>query len=158
MARRPESEPHAAATLPSLTIAESKRRPPSTLEVPDVYAPVLIEDANGVAHGNDWALGFMRGARGRPGWRYLMDSDEHGGPLLPIMLLGHEQDADPAMHLPPVMPDKREELPQPMIAGLTQMYRFFEPHRRSMGAMPRAGMQTPLRRAGREVGRNDPCT
>ena len=79
MARRSDSEPHAAATLPSLTIAESKRRPPSTLEVPDVDVPVLIEDANNVAHGNDWVQGFMRSARGRPGWRDQMDSDEHGG-------------------------------------------------------------------------------
>ena len=136
------------------TIASALLR---TLDMPDVYLPVLVEDANGVAHGNDWAQGFMRGARGRPGWRDLMDSDEYGGPLLPIMLLAHEHDADPAMRPPSVTPEKREELLQTMIAGLTQIYRYFEPHRRSMGAMPSAGTQTPLRRAGPKVGRNDTC-
>ena len=128
-----------------------------TLEVPDVYLPVLIEDAEGIAHGNDWAQGFMRGVRGRPAWRELLDSDEHGGPLLPIMLLAHELDPDPAMRPKPVGPEKREELLQMMIAGLTSIYRYFEPHRRSTGAAPREDAHTPLRRAGPKVGRNDPC-
>ncbi len=69
-----------------------------TLEEPDVYLPVLLEGSNGIAHGNDWALGFMRGVHTRPtSWRDLIDSDEHGGPMLPIMLLAHENDPDPAM-------------------------------------------------------------
>jgi uncharacterized protein len=32
-----------------------------TLLKGDVYVPLLIQDENGVAHGNDWAHGFMRG-------------------------------------------------------------------------------------------------
>ncbi|WP_239689698.1 UPF0149 family protein, partial [Pseudomonas syringae] len=59
-----------------------------TLEEPDVYLPVLLEDDDGITYGNDWALGFMRGVQARPGsWRDLIDSDEHSGPMLPIMLL-----------------------------------------------------------------------
>ncbi len=61
-----------------------------TLEEPDVYLPVLLEGSDGIAHGDDWALSFMSGIHARPAsWRDLIDSDEHGGPMLPIMLLAH---------------------------------------------------------------------
>src|SRR5271157_2342050 len=61
-----------------------------TLKEPYVYMPVLLEDDEGIAQGNDWARGFMRGVQARPAsWRELIVSDEHGGPLLPIMLLAH---------------------------------------------------------------------
>lgn len=52
--------------------------------------------------------------------------------MLPIMLLAHEHDPDPAMRPPPVANAKREELIQMMIASMTVIYRFFEPHRRSL--------------------------
>ena len=137
------------------TIASALLR---TLEVPDVYLPVLLEDANGVAHGNDWAQGFMRGVRARPAsWRELIESDEHGGPLLPIMLLAHEHDPDPAMRPKPVAPEKREELLQTMIVSLTSIYRYFEPHRRAGGPSLREDAHMPLRRSASKVGRNDPC-
>src|SRR5262245_29003188 len=32
-----------------------------TLRVGDIYLPLLLEDDQGVAHSNDWAIGFMRG-------------------------------------------------------------------------------------------------
>ena len=124
-----------------------------TLEVQDFYLPVLLEADDGITHGNDWAQGFMRGIRSRPeSWRELIESDEHGGPLLPIMMLAHEHDPDPEMRSKPMAPEKREELLQMMIAGLTQIYRYFELHRLS-----RANAPMPLRRAGPKVGRNDPC-
>ena len=31
------------------------------LEGEDVFTPLLFEDEEGTAHGNDWARGFMRG-------------------------------------------------------------------------------------------------
>jgi uncharacterized protein len=130
------------------TIADTLR---GTLEVPDVYLPVLQVADDGIAHGNDWALGFMRGVGTRPyGWRELLDSDESGGPMVIIMMLAHENDPDPEMRPPPVPSEKRDELLQEMIAGLTRIYLYFEPHRR-------AGAHAPLRRAGPKVGRNDPC-
>jgi uncharacterized protein len=126
-----------------------------TLKKPDVYMPVLLEDDEGIAHGNDWARGFMRGVQARPAsWHELIVSDEHGGPLIPIMLLAHEHDPDPAMRPKPVAPDKREEILQMMIAGLTKIYRYFEPHRRSAAG---ASRPVPLRREGRKIGRNEPC-
>jgi uncharacterized protein len=126
-----------------------------TLKEPDVYMPVLLEDDEGIAHGNDWARGFMRGVQARPAsWRKLIVSDKHGGPLIPIMLLAHEHDPDPAMRPEPVAPDKREEILSMMIAGLTKIYRYFEPHRRSRASASRSA---PLRREGRKIGRNEPC-
>ncbi|MEO9149920.1 MAG: UPF0149 family protein [Burkholderiaceae bacterium] len=130
------------------TIADTLQ---GTLEVPDVYLPVLHVAEDGISYGNDWALGFMRGIGTRPyGWRELIDSDEFGGPMLPIMMLAHENDPDPEMRPNPILPEKRDDLLQEMIAGLTRIYRYFEPHRRS-------GAHAPLRRAGPKVGRNDPC-
>jgi uncharacterized protein len=32
----------------------------SALHKGEVYLPLLLEDADGMAHGNDWARGFMR--------------------------------------------------------------------------------------------------
>lgn len=122
-----------------------------TLEKDDVYLPVLLEDADGIVHGNNWAHGFMRGVQLRPsGWRELLDSGEFGGAMLPIMILTHEHDPDPAMRPPAIAPDKRDGLIQSMIAGLTHVYRYFAPHRQSAA-------QVPLRKYGPKVGRNDPC-
>ena len=47
-----------------------------TLKEPHVYMPVLLEDDEGLAQGNDWARGFMRGVQARPAsWRELIVSD-----------------------------------------------------------------------------------
>lgn len=122
-----------------------------TLEKDDVYLPVLLEDADGVVRGNDWARGFMRGIQLRPNsWQELIGSEEFGGPMLPIMILAHEHDPDPAMRPPEIAPDKRDELLQSLIAGLTHIYRYFASHRQ-------LATQVPLRRQGPKVGRNDQC-
>jgi uncharacterized protein len=122
-----------------------------TLEKDDVYLPLLLEDENSVAHGNDWAHGFMRGVRLNPdGWSELLGSDETGGPMLPILILEHEHDPDPASRSPEIKPEFRDELLQTMIAELTLIYRYFAQHRQSAG-------QVPLRRQGPKIGRNDPC-
>jgi uncharacterized protein len=95
-----------------------------------IYIPVLIETEDGVAKGNDWANGFLRGVQaGGAGWSELINSDEHGGPLVTIMMLAHEQDADPAMRPPPIPDEKREEILIDMVAGIGRIYRYFAPHR-----------------------------
>lgn len=137
------------------TITDTLHR---ALEVPDVYLPVLLEAEDGIAHGNDWAQGFMRGIRTRSAsWQELFDDDEHGGPLVPILLFAHEHDPDPALRPDPIQPEEREEFLQMMIASLTQIYRYFEPHRQSQAHAMHDGTHVPLRRAGPKVGRNDPC-
>ena len=59
------------------------------------YMPLLLEDEDGVAHGNDWARGFMRGMDMRhDGWAKLLDNEEQGGCVIPMMALYHEHDDD----------------------------------------------------------------
>ena len=126
-----------------------------TLGEAEVYMPVLHESADGTAPGNHWAQGFMRGMQMRAqSWRELLDSKEHGGSLLPIMMLAHEHDADLEMRHP-IEPERHDEVLQMMIAGVTRIYRYFEPHRRAGVAVEEATM--PRRRARSKVGRNEPC-
>lgn len=126
-----------------------------TLGEPHVYLPVLLQDEAGVAHGNDWAQGFMLGMQLRSGsWLELLDSEEHGGPMMVIMLLAHEHDPDPEMRPPPIPAQKREDLLIEMAASLVRIYRYFEPHRRSLTRHP---LQVPRRREGPKIGRNEPC-
>ena len=125
-----------------------------TLLKDEVYVPLLLQDENGVAHGNDWARGFMRGMHMRhDGWAELMDDEEHGGSLVPMMMLFHEHDEDPEMRPKPISPEQRENIKAHMAVGLLRAYRYFREQRRaSLGA--HAG---DLRRKAPKVGRNEPC-
>ncbi len=123
----------------------------AALQSPGVYMPVLRVANDGTTPANDWALGFMRGVSTRPyGWHELITSDEFGGPLVPIMILAHEHDPDPAMRPGGILPPKREALLEEMIAGLPKIYRYFEPHRR-------ADARGSMRRTVTKTGRNDKC-
>jgi yecA family protein len=80
-----------------------------TLFQGEAYVPLLLEDENGTAHGNDWARGFMRGMGMRhDGWAELVNDEEHGGCLIPMMMLCHEHDEDPEMRPEPMSPEKHE--------------------------------------------------
>jgi yecA family protein len=69
-----------------------------TLNKDEVYGPILLQDENGVFHGNDWARGFMRGMGMRSdGWAELVNGEEHGGCLIPMTMLCHEHDTDSEM-------------------------------------------------------------
>jgi len=126
-----------------------------TLSEPHVYLPVLLQDEAGVAHGNDWAQGFMLGMQVRAAsWEELLKSEENGGPLVIIMLLAHEHDPDPEMRPPPIPAEKREDLLIEMAASLVRIYRYFDPHRRSLARTP---LHAPRRREGPKIGRNEPC-
>jgi len=62
-----------------------------------------LQDANGVAHGNDCARGFMRGIGVRhDGWAELVNDEENGGCLVPMMMLYHEHDEEPEMRPGPI--------------------------------------------------------
>jgi uncharacterized protein len=125
-----------------------------TLFKGEVYVPLLLEGEDGTAHGNDWARGFMRGMGMRhDGWAELVNDDEHGGCLIPMMMLCHEHDQDPEMRPEPITPEKREEVIVHMAAGLLGAYRYFRVHRQ---AETSAHTSEP-RRIAPKVGRNDPC-
>jgi uncharacterized protein len=97
----------------------------------------------------------MRGVQMRPAsWGELIHDEDHGGPMIPIMMLHHEHNPDPQMRPPPIPAEKREELLETMIAGLTHIYRYFEPHRRALASIP---ARVPMRREEPKIGRNEPC-
>ena len=126
----------------------------STLYRGDVYVPLLLQDENGVAHGNDWARGFMCGMHMRhDGWAELMDDEEHGGCLVPIMMLFHEHDEDPEMRPKPISAEQREDVIAHMAAGLVRAYRYFRAQRQVSPGTHRS--EPP--RSTPKVGRNDPC-
>jgi uncharacterized protein len=126
-----------------------------TLLKGEAHVPLLLEDENGVAHGNDWARGFMRGMHMRhDGWAELVNDEEHGGCLIPMMMLCHEHDEDPKMRPDPITPEKREQVIAGMAAGLLGAYRHFRAQGETYAGT--AFRRAPKRDAS-NVGRNDPC-
>jgi len=121
----------------------------------EVYVPLLLEDEHAVAHGNDWARGFMRGMRMRhDGWAELVEDEEQGGWLIPMMMLYHEHDEDPKMRPAPITPEKREDIIVHMAAGLVGAYRYFRAHREAHAG---SAFAPESRCTTSKVGRNDPC-
>ncbi len=127
----------------------------ATLNKDEVYVPLLLEDEDGVAHGNDWARGFMRGMHMRhDGWAELVNDEEHGGCLIPMMMLCHEHDKDPEMRPKPISPQKREEVIVHMAAGLLGAYRYFLSRRATYAD---TAFTHESKRTAPKVGRNEPC-
>jgi uncharacterized protein len=125
-----------------------------TLSNDEVYVPMLLEDEHAVAHGNDWARGFMRGMQMRhDGWAELINDEDSGGCLVPMMMLYHEHDEEPELRPKPITPEKREDIIAHMAAGLVGSYRYFRAHRRAnvVAFAPEPS------RTFTKVGRNDPC-
>ena len=99
----------------------------------------------------------MRGmALRQEDWAELLEDEKHGGWLVPILALAHEHDPDPSMrpYQEPMSAERREQLIVGFAAGVTAIYRYFEPRRR-MRAEIRS--DTLLRRIVPKLGRNDPC-
>ena len=126
-----------------------------TLYRDEVYLPLLLEDDRGVAPANDWARGFMRGVELRKDdWADLINSEEFGASVLPMMILYHEHDTDPETRPPAIGPEQREKIIIQMAAGLLHIYRHYLSQRQS--AIPRPASRT-ARREATKVGRHDPC-
>jgi uncharacterized protein len=126
----------------------------ATLSEGEPYVPFLLEGEAGAANGNDWARGFMRGMGLRhEGWAELVDDEENGGCLIPMMMLCHEHDDDPEMRPEPISTEKREEVIVHMAAGLMVAYRYFR-QRRDTSAGTRMAES---RRSTSKAGRNVPC-
>ena len=86
------------------------------------------------------------------GWAELVNDEEHGGCLIPMMMLYHEHDEDPEMRPEPIGPEKREKIIVHLAAGLMGAYRYFRADREA-----NAGIGTAPRRTTPKTGRNDPC-
>jgi Uncharacterised protein family (UPF0149) len=76
---------------------------------PDDYEPLFWETPDGEAVAGDWAEGFMAGvALRRSSWQPLLESEEGGGLLAPIVAFLHDEEgnsliegeADPARRDP----------------------------------------------------------
>jgi uncharacterized protein len=81
------------------------------------------------------------------GWAELVNDEEHGGCLIPMMMLCHEHDEDPKMRPNPITPEKREQVIAGMAAGLLQAYQYFR-SRRGVYAGADASRQAMLPRSG----------
>ena len=121
----------------------------------DVYLPLLFEDEDGTAHGNDWANGFLEGTALRKEiWSEVINSEDYGGPFVPIWALAYEHHPDPKMrpYKEPMTPELREELIIQAAAGVMKLYDYFYDDRALY-----APNTTPYARNSAKIGRNDPC-
>jgi uncharacterized protein len=124
----------------------------TTLDRGDVHLPLLLEDANGVCQGNNWARGFMRGVDMRQeAWAEVISDDEQCGWMLPVMMLYHEHDEDPELRPGPIGPEKRDELIVQMAAGIVRAHRYFRSGR------PQPVTPWPATHHRPKIGRNEPC-
>lgn len=124
----------------------------------EVFLPYLLEDSDGIAHGNDWAKGFLRGMKMEQfSWMDLVDDEEQGGVLVPIVGLAHEHDPDPAMQpfKGPVTPEQREGLILGLAAGAMRIHDYYAPQRRAAARALRE--EHTIRRDVPKTGRNEPC-
>jgi uncharacterized protein len=117
------------------------------------FAPVLSYDEHGVAQGNAWAIGFLRGMAMRPdAWAPLEDDEEAQDILDPMMRLAEEvepgEDGEPGE---PIPDDERAGIIEAMFDSVMDINEFFREKRERRLAPPTQ------RRAGSKVGRNDPC-
>lgn len=129
-----------------------------TLLKGEPYVPLLLEDENGAAHGNDWARGFMRGMHTRhDGWAELVNDEKHGGCLIPMMMLCHEHDEDPELRPKPISAEQREEVIAGMAAGLLRAYKYFREQRQTHAGSASVRHSSESHRGTSKVGRNDLC-
>lgn len=127
-----------------------------TLLEGEPYLPLLFEDEDCITRGNDWAQGFMRGIAVRhEGWGELINDEEHGGCLIPMMMLYHEHDPDPTIRPEPIDVEMRKEVLIRMAAGLLLAYRYFREHG---GRQARSSFDSSSRRNPSRIGRNEPCS
>ena len=64
----------------------------------EIYMPVLVEDEAGVARGNDWATGFIRGTYLRHStWKEVAKNKECGSFFVPLWALAYENDPNPSL-------------------------------------------------------------
>jgi uncharacterized protein len=127
----------------------------TTLNAGDIHEPIMLLDDEGVARGNDWGKGFVRGMvmRGEEWLSYTKD-EAHSGSILPMMMLAHESDPDPKLRTPIISSEKRQELIALAAAGLTRIFKHFQAQRTSE---KRQSMPKTYVRDTDKVGRNDPC-
>ena len=119
------------------------------------FAPVLSYDEHGVAQGNAWAIGFLRGMSMRPdAWSALDDDEEAVDILDPMMRLAEEVEpgeGEPGEAVEVIPEKERPDVIEAMFDSVMDIHEFFrEKRERSLAPATQ-------RRPGGKVGRNDPC-
>ena len=91
-------------------------------------------------------------------WVVLLEDEDHGGSLIPILALAHEHDPDPEMrpYKEPISPERRENLLVGVAAGVMNIYKYFRTRQKSAEAAFSPDEAT-YRRFAPKPGRNDPC-
>lgn len=129
-----------------------------TLRSGDVFLPILLDDESGIARANEWAKGFLQAMELRKAdWAALLGDEDHGGWLVPIFALAHENDPDPEMrpYDKLISPEAREKLIVGVAASVMGIYRHFAAQRMVQSQM--FDETTTFRRGSPKIGRNDPC-
>jgi uncharacterized protein len=124
----------------------------------EAFMPLLLQDDEGIFHANDWAQGFMRGMElRRDGWTELMNDENRGGAIIPILALAHEHHPDPEMrpYKQTMSAERREQLIVAVAASVPAIYRYFASGRRLAARM--GGDTKTHWRSSPKIGRNDPC-
>jgi len=120
------------------------------------FEPLLLEDEEGNAHGNNWAIGFMRGLDMRHDeWRTLLDNEEEFKKLMPILALANEMHPDPEQRIyqEPISDGQREMLLQGMSATVAELYQHFAAQRQAESI----GQLSSVPETFGKIGRNDTC-
>ncbi|MFT5509088.1 MAG: hypothetical protein ACI89J_002165 [Hyphomicrobiaceae bacterium] len=131
---------------------------PERLKTTYDFMPLLLEDEDGIAHANDWAIGFMQGMNMRRHcWAPLLDDEENGGLIVPIFALAYEHSADPELRSydEPVSEDRRLDLIVGMAAYTPMIFNYFAPQRRLEARSMKSSATN--QRTSPKIGRNDPC-
>src|SRR5271157_382892 len=127
----------------------------------DFFMPLLLEDDEGKAYGNNWADGFLHGTELRRGlWMEILDNDNTAGWFVPIFALVHEDDPDPELRTnkKPMTDEQRETLLTGIAVAVREMYQYFAPHRERNAAAKRdQALFGQRERKSGKIGRNDPC-
>jgi uncharacterized protein len=123
------------------------------LDASEIYDPVLLTNDAGQVSASEWANGFLEGVALRSErWSPLIDDEESGDAMVPILALANWDQLDPSMKPELAMPDNRDEVLAMMLAGLVRIYEFFKARR----TMPAASPVT-VERSDPKRGRNEPC-
>jgi uncharacterized protein len=113
---------------------------------PDDYEPVLWETPDGEAVAGDWAEGFMAGvALRRSAWQPLVESEEDGGLLAPIVAFLHDEEGNP------LIPGETKELAEVQKMAIE----LIAPSVQAISNYWEANRPRPRRAS--KTGRNEPC-
>jgi uncharacterized protein len=120
----------------------------------ELYLPLVLDDENGNARGNDWAEGFMHGVAIRnTSWQPLLDDEEHAVAIVPMLALANESDPELKQQFAPLLSEDREQILEMMADGLGEIFDYFAPLR----ARSAAPVVNPVVRSQPKIGRNEPC-